>query len=519
MHIRDYLARAACLFPHNEVLVHGETRLTAAQLVARVFRVANALLGLGLGKGDRVAVLLHNCHQSVECFYGIHSAGCVLVPLNARNAVQEHLYILENAGARALLMGAEFIEEMAAAAPRTPGLEVLVCVTGHAAKGMHPYEQLLADASAAEPRVAIEDQDISSLRYTSGTTGRPKGVVQHHLGTITGMYNILTSGFSVRPGDTVVLSGPVTHASGAMVLPHIVSGGRVIVLSRFDPGEILALIEKERVTTLYLVPTMIVMLINHPDVGKYDLSSLQTIRYGASPISPDVLQRAIAIFGNVFIQGYGLTEASMPITILNKEDHILDGSEAKRRRLASIGRESMAARVGIMDEEGNCLPPGEVGEIVVRSKQVMQCYWKNEEATATAFRHGWLHTRDMGYRDEDGYLFLVDRKEDMIISGGFNVYPKEVEDVLYQHPAVLEAVVFGIPDEVWGEAVMAVISLKSGMAADAEEISAFCKQRLAGYKKPKSVAFIQEIPKTAVGKIARRVLRDPYWKDKGRNVN
>jgi acyl-CoA synthetase (AMP-forming)/AMP-acid ligase II len=172
-----------------------------------------------------------------------------------------------------------------------------------------------------------------------------------------------------------------------------------------------------------------------------------------------------------------------------------------------------------MDEQGNCLPPGEVGEIVVRSKQVMQCYWKNEAATATAFRHGWLHTRDMGYRDEDGYLFLVDRKEDMIISGGFNVYPKEVEDVLYQHPAVLEAVVFGIPDEVWGEAVKAVISLKSGMAADAEEIIAFCKQRLAGYKKPKSVAFIQEIPKTAVGKIARRVLRDPYWKDKGRNVN
>jgi acyl-CoA synthetase (AMP-forming)/AMP-acid ligase II len=519
MNLVDYLVKAGHRFPDHEVLVHRDVRYTTRKLIERIFRVSNALINLGLKTGDRVGVLLRNCHQSVECFFGIQCAGLVLVPLNARNSVQEHLYILQNSEAKALFMGEDFIAGMETIIPQNERLSSVVCVTGRPRHNMLDYEELLAAAAAVDPQVDLNDEDISSLRYTSGTTGRPKGVIQCHRGTITGMYNVLTSGFTIREGDTVALSGPVTHASGAMILPHIVSGGRIIILTHFDSKEILELIEKERITTLYLVPTMIVMLLNHPDVEKYDFSSLKTIRYGASPISPDILKKAISIFGNVFIQGYGLTEASMPITILTKEDHVLDGSDRALKRLASIGRESMAARVEIMDETGNFLPPYEVGEIVVRSKQRMQGYWKNPEATNVALRHGWLHTRDMGYRDDDGYLYLVDRKEDMIISGGFNIYPKEVEDVLYKHQAVLEAAVFGIPDDTWGESVMAVISLKKDAKVTAEEIIAQCKTHLAGYKKPKTVEFVDDIPKTTVGKISRKTLRDPYWKGRMRNVN
>jgi acyl-CoA synthetase (AMP-forming)/AMP-acid ligase II len=282
---------------------------------------------------------------------------------------------------------------------------------------------------------------------------------------------------------------------------------------------LLETIQMERITTLYLVPTMIVMLLAYPELKKYDLSSLKNIRYGASPISANVLKNAIEVFGNIFVQGYGLTEASMPMTLLLKEDHVLDGSEKKLRRLNSIGREVYVATVRIMDESGNLLPPGQVGEIVVRSDQVMEGYWKKPEATAETLRDGWLHTRDMGYMDEDGYIYLVDRKDDMIVSGGFNIYPKEVEDVLYSYPAVLEAAVFGVPDEKWGEAVKAVISVRSGMKVTEEEIIEHCRKHLASYKKPKSVDFIKELPKSPFGKIWRRKLKEPYWQGRKRMIS
>jgi acyl-CoA synthetase (AMP-forming)/AMP-acid ligase II len=313
--------------------------------------------------------------------------------------------------------------------------------------------------------------------------------------------------------------GPVTHASGSMILPHILRGAKVVILSSFDVKALLETIQKERITTLYLVPTMIVMLLANPDLKKYDLSSLKNIRYGASPISPEVLKKAIEVFGNVFVQGYGLTEGMMPLTLLLKEDHILDGTEKKLKRLSSIGREVNVASVRIMDDEGKILPPGQIGEIVVQSDQVMKGYWKKPEATAETLRGGWLHTRDMGYMDEDGYIYLVDRKDDMIVSGGFNIYPKEVEDVLYSHPAVLEAAVFGVPDEKWGEAVKATVSLRPGMQATEEEIIEHCKKHLASYKKPKSVDFMKELPKSLYGKILRRQLKEPYWKGRRRMIS
>jgi len=519
MHVGDFLVKAAARYPGHVAVVHEKTRLTTKELLERIYRVGNALLDLGLKKGDRVAVLLNNCHQSVECFYGISCAGLVLVPMNARYSAGEHLYMLNDSGARAIMMGQEFIEVIQSILPEARAVSHAISVTGKPRESLLGYEELLARASSGEPQVDISGEDIITLRYTAGTTGRPKGVIQDHRANVTRLYNALLDGFRINEGDAVALTAPVTHASGAMILPHLVRGARVVILSRFNAEELLETIEREKITTLYLVPTMLSFILARQNLKEYDLSSLKTIRYGASPISPETLKRAIETFGNIFVQGYGLTEGGMPLTILSKEDHILDGSEKSLKRLKSIGREVTVARVRIMDEKGSFLPPGEIGEIVVQSDQVMKGYWKNPEATAQTLRGGWLHTRDMGYVDEEGYVYLVDRKDDMIISGGFNIYPREIEDVLYMHPCVLEAAVFGIPDELWGESVKAVVALKPGMSATEEELIEHCKGHLAGYKKPKSVELADELPKSPYGKILRRTLKEPHWEGRERKVH
>ena len=519
MNPHDVMIKTATLFPDKEILVSPEKRLTAKELLDRSIRISNALLDLGLKKGDKVAVLLTNSHQSVECFCGIDGAGMARVPLNMRNSAREHLYILDNSEARAVMVGEEYISIIGSILPEAKMVTHTICVTGAPPPALLSYEELISKASSKDPFVEMSDEDVHRLSYTSGTTGRPKGVIQDNRAAMMSIYNVLIDGLDIRSSDVVALTSPVTHASGSMLYPHFIRGATVVILPGFDSGQLLQTIERERVTTLYLVPTTIVMLLNDPDLHKYNLSSIRTIRYGASPIAPEILKKAIATFGNVFVQGYGLTEGSMPLTLLTKEDHILDGSEKKLKRLSSVGREVTVAQVRIMDEEGNFLPPGEIGEIVAQSDQIMREYWKNPEATAEAFQGGWLHTRDMGYMDEDGYVFLIDRKGDMIVSGGFNVYPKEVEDVLYMHPAVLEAAVFGVPHEKWGETVKATVSLKKGMTATEEEIIEFSKRYLAGYKKPTSVDFIEEIPKNQNGKILRKDLKEPYWKGKGRKIN
>jgi len=427
--------------------------------------------------------------------------------------------MLNDSESRAIILGKEFQEIITSILPEAKTISWAICVSDHTKEGMLSYEEIMAKSSPQKPEVEILDDDIISLRYTAGTTGKPKGVIHTHRSNVIVVYNALMDGLGIEEGDAIALTAPVTHASGTMIIPHIVRGAKVVLLPRFDVPMLLETIQKERITTLYLVPTMIAMILAYPELKKYDVSSLKTIRYGASPISPDLLRRAIEVFGNVFVQGYGLTEGSMPLTLLLKKDHILDGGEKSLKRLTSVGREVTVAKVRIMDDNGNILPPGQIGEIVVKSEQVMEGYWKNPEATSKTLRGGWLHTRDMGYMDEDGYIYLVDRKDDMIISGGFNIYPKEVEDVLYSHPAVLEAAVFGVPDEKWGEAVKAAVSLKPGMVATEEELIEHCKKYLASFKKPKSIDFLKELPKSAYGKILRRELKAPYWKGRDRMIS
>ena len=516
--IRDILNKIALRYGDREILVSQDRRFTGRQYVDRVYRLGNALMGLGLNKGDRVSLLLNNSNYSAECFRGANSAGLPFVSLNARNAAPEHLYILNNAGSKALIVGEEFLPMIETILPDAPALEHVIVVPGKTKGNYLSYEALLENASAEEPDVTITAEDAYSIRYTSGTTGKPKGVLQLFKSDITQLYNALMEGLDIQKTDAVALTAPVTHASGSMVLPHMAKGAKVVIMPGFDAEELLKTVEKERITTLYLVPTMIVMLINHPNLDQYDISSVRTIRYGASPIAPNVLKKAIGIFGDVFLQGYGLTEASMPVTLLTKEDHILDGSEKSLKRLKSIGREVLIAKVSIQDPECNMLPVGETGEICVQSDQVMKAYWKNPEATKETLIDGWLHTGDMGYRDDDGYLYLVDRKKDMIISGGFNIYPREVEDALYLNESVLEAAVVGIPDEKWGETVKAFVVLKTGKTASEEELIAHCRQHLAGYKKPTSVGFLDELPKNANGKILKKDLKAPYWAAQERNI-
>jgi acyl-CoA synthetase (AMP-forming)/AMP-acid ligase II len=520
MNIRDFVSKAILIYPDNEAVIFQDTRLTTRQLVERMYRLGNALLDLGLQKGDRVGVLLNNCHQSVEATYGVMCAGLVYVPLNSRNSALEHLYALDNSGAKAVIMGDEFVDVIASILPKTETVAHAISVHGKISGSMHDYEKLMAKASAAEPSIEILPEDVACIRFTGGTTGKPKGATHTHRGDVMKIFNRITNtGYVIEESDAIGLTGPVTHASGQMILPYLIRGAKVVILPGFDLKMLLPLIEKERITALYMVPTMIIRMLVDPDLKKYDLSSLKIIRYGASPIPPDVLKRAVEALGNIFIQGYGLAEGGAPLTVLTKDDHILDGTEKALKRITSVGRETLTARIKIMDEDGKFLPPNEVGEIVVQSEQNMREYWNNPEASAQTLQGGWLHTRDIGYMDEEGYIYLVDRKGDMIISGGFNIYPKEIENVLYEHPAVLEAAVFGVPDDEWGESVRAVVTLKPNMSATEEELIDHCRKQVAGYKKPKKIDFIAEMPKSFAGKILKRELKAPFWKGRTRMVS
>jgi acyl-CoA synthetase (AMP-forming)/AMP-acid ligase II len=304
-----------------------------------------------------------------------------------------------------------------------------------------------------------------------------------------------------------------------MVLPIILRGGRSIILPGFEVDLLLKTIEKERVTHLLLVPTMINMMLNHPDLKKYDLSSIRTIFYSASPMPVERIKQALQVFGPVLIQGYGCTESSALITYLPKEDHAFEGDPKKLKRLASCGVPIMTCDVRVVNEKEEDIKPGEIGEIIERGDDTMMGYWKDPERTAETLKNGWLYTRDMATVDEEGYIYIVDRKADMIISGGYNIYPTEVEEVLYRHPAVFEASVIGVPDDLWGESVKAIVVLKEGMRATEDELIQHCKNCLSSYKKPKSIDFVRDLPKNPYGKILRRKLREKYWVGQERMVH
>jgi len=507
-------------YKDHTAVVCKETRLTFSQMDAGINRLSNGLLALGLTKGSKVAVLMNNSLESATSLFAIPRAGMTYVSLNARHSAREQAEVLNDSEADALIVDESFTDLIK---PVLPSLLTLkqVIVLGRPRTDRLTYDELIADQSSDVPDVEVdEDVDIERLQYTSGTTGRPKGVSW----TFRIGYNVLANVLMnldqpIGPSDVNLNSGPLTHAAGLMMMSYYSRGATNIILPRYDEQEVLEAIERERVTSLLLIPTMLYRLLLVPSLKSFDLSSIRRIWYGTAPMAVEKLKEAIRVFGNVFRQNYGMTEIAQPITFLGPEDHVLEGTPAQKRRLSSAGRPAMGVEVKVVDEDGQPVDPGRVGEILIRSNKLMKGYWKKPEETSEAFKDGWFHSRDMATVDEDGYLYIMDRKSDMIISGGFNIYPREVEDVLLRHPGVAEVAVIGVPHEMWGEAVKAMVVLKKEVNASEAEIIEHCKNNLASDKKPTSVDFIIEIPKKPYGKVNRRTLKEPFWKGHDRWVH
>lgn len=494
-------------------LVCGSERFSFGQFMDRVNRLANGLASLGVRFGDRIAGLLPNCHRFAELYLAGAQIGAVLVPLNVRLSPRELITLLEHSEAVGLVSGNSFRATLQAMDPHFPKLKFLI--GSHLQiEGFGDYENLILDSSSSRIDHDFDDGEVAIQMYTSGTTGDPKGVLLTHrnimANTLTGIYE---RRFTCQ--DVFLNASPMYHIADVEYFFQILAvGGTNVFIERFDPILFLSAVQKERVTCTWIVPTMIHDLLSVPDLKRYDVTSLQTIFYGGACLSLDLFNRARKAFPCEFSMGFGLTEASPLISLLRPEDHLGDPGEVERR-LRSCGREAFNVEVRIVDEEDRELPPGQVGEIVVRGANVMKGYWKRVQETQWTLRTGWLHTGDMGRMDEAGYLFLVDRKKDVIKSGGENIYSREVEEAIASHPMVKEVAVIGVPDERWGEAVKVVAVLREGMDCPENEILKHCRMKLAGFKQPKSVAFVSSLPRNITGKVLKADLREMYRRKRG----
>jgi acyl-CoA synthetase (AMP-forming)/AMP-acid ligase II len=492
--IANHLQLTASHFGSQTAINYNERKLSYDEVNGRSARLASWLGNKGLKIGDTVALQSANRVEILEIMYACFRAGLTVVPIHFKLQGSEVTYILSNSGAK--LFFTDNVSET-----RLPD-EIEI--------GGAQYEQMLAT-----PRASCDPADVPSghpawLFYTSGTTGRPKGATLTHGNLEALVLGLLAEIDPAKLTDVFLHAGPMSHASGLCALAHVARGTRQVVLpaGKFVPEEFIEAISRFGVTTTFLVPTMISRLLDSAEQNREKLKTLRTIIYGGAPIAIPVLERAQAVFGDVFVQLYGQGEAPHVLSVLTKDDHRADKYPSWPTRLRSAGRPCIGAELRIVDDAGVSLPTGSVGEIVARGNIVMRGYWGDEVATAAALREGWLHTGDVGFIDKYGYLFLTDRKKELIISGGMNVYSREVEDVLHRHPAVDEAAVIGVPDSEWGEIVKAVVVLRPSHEATEVELIEFCRQYLATYKKPKVVKFVSELPKGATGKILKRALKE-----------
>ena len=517
MLVGDIPGRNAGLYADKTAIIQGNIRVTFAQFDERVNRLANAILGLGSMKGDRIAILDHNCYQYIELYFALAKIGMPIVPLNYRYNPKEILYVIIDSGAKMIFFGKEYLSTIDIVKKEITSVKHFICIDD-SLPGMENYEEIISMASAIEPVSTLDEEDIAILGYTGGTTGKPKGVMTTHRNIITSCYNTALERLLI-PNDTHLIIHPIFHAGGAnSMFAFSFVGATNVILNTSNIDVILKTIQEYKISHLMLVPTMMLSMIEHPNIGSYDLSSIKTIYYGTAPISIEPLKKAISLFKCNFSQTYGMTETFVPISILKPEDHKLAGGPEDDKRMSSAGREVMGVKVKIVDNNGRELERGEIGEIVVKGKNVMKGYWNQPELTKEVLKDGWLHTGDMGKMDELRYIYIVDRKKDMIISGGENIYAKEVEDVLSSHPAVAVAVVIGVPDDKWGEAVKGLVIKKRGAEVSEEELISFCKSRVASYKKPKSIEFMNAFPKSAAGKVLKRELRQKYWEGRDRKI-
>ncbi len=520
MNVGMFLTKSAKTYPNNTAVIYGTKQLSYAQFNARVNRLANALRRLDIQKGQNVAILQYNYPQTLESLFACFKAGCGAVPLNFRLHPNEYAFIIDHSESVAVILSSEFKEPILNCRNKISKAKHLI-VLDQAEGELLDYENILDCEPPYFTDVDVNPEDLAWIFYTSGTTGNPKGAMLTHRNLISMSMNFFSDiSPGCGPGDVVLHAAPLSHGSGLYALPNIgKAAGNVIPEGKsFDAEQIFKLIQDHRVTNMFVAPTMLKILMDSPAVNKYDHSFVKSINYGGGPMLVEDLKKAIEKLGPCLIQLYGQAESPMTITYLPHGDHVVDGTKDQIKRLASAGYPRTDVEVKIFDGDDNELSVGEIGEIVTRSDVVMKGYWRNPEATMQTLKNGWLHTGDMGYMDGCGFLFIMDRTKDMIISGGENIYPREIEEVIIQHPAVREVSVIGIPDPKWGEAVKAVVSLVPGETITESELIIYCQNNMASYKKPKFVDIVDELPKNNYGKILKRELRDRYWSDRDRKV-
>jgi fatty-acyl-CoA synthase len=505
-------------------VVDGDRRFTYGQYAERTHRLANALRALSIGPGDRVSFLTYNTHQLLEAYYGVLEAGAILNPINIRLTPQDIAYILNHSGSKAVFYHRDL-------APLVQGARGALVETRHfvvmegGLDGLatHEYEGLLASGSPEYRPPSIDENDVAELFYTSGTTGKPKGVALTHRNLhLHALYATLALGFA---DESVVLHVvPLFHVNG-WGTPHTVTlaGGTHVMLRKFDPGALLGLVQAHHVTHLLGVPLIFNALVNFPALGQYDLSSLRLLGTGGAPASPTLVRAMQDKLGGFALVGYGLSETSPVLSFARPRAHLTAAEPAERKieRQAMTGWAIPGVRLRVVDATGKDVRPDgqQIGEIVVRSNVVMQGYYRDPEATAAAIRDDWFHTGDMATIDEAGYFLIKDRAKDIIISGGENISSVEIENALYAHPAVLECAVIAAPDDTWGEVPVAVVVLKPGEHAAAEDLQAHCRDRLAGFKVPKRVEVRTELPKGGTGKILKAEIREPFWRGQEKRVH
>ena len=518
MNLGDVIERNERLYP-DQVAVGFEGReITFATFAERIRRLANALHRRGLRRQDRIAVLSRNCGQYFEVFGAGELAGFITATVNYRLAPPEIEYVVNDCGASVVVFEDIYAEAVDELRPKLPTVRHYLSI-GAAPSWAESYEDVLAESTTDAPPIRARDDDVAYLIYTSGTTGRPKGVMLGQRGQALSSQNFCVEG-TIDATDRLLVTTPVYHSGGKwMQIAYHWRGCPVYLTRTFDPEEALAIIAEKRITTTLLPATMLQQVLDAPGFEGYDLSSLETIYYSASPMPVPLLRRAIEVFGPIFIQYYGLTEAGGTGTSLLKHHHVVDRPERLVRRLASAGQEKTTCNVRIVRDDGSDCDVDEPGEVLFRNDTLMMGYWNNDHATREAIVDGWLHSGDIGKFDDDRFVYVVDRKKDMIVSGGTNIYSREVEGALIEHPAVRDVAVIGRPDPKWGEAVHAFVVLKPDAAATEAALIDHCKTLIASFKKPNSIDFITELPRLPNGKLNKVQLRESYWKDQDRRVN
>lgn len=506
--VGDLYDRVVDYYGDRVAITEGSRAVTYHQLGQQATALARGLQDQGIIKGDCIAFLMANCTEYIFCEYALARVGAVRVPLAVLLSPSDHVHMMNEASCTTLIYHHSMTARVLKMAPELTTVTRFICVgqAGDLPPGHLTLTEVMADKDSPPTPVDIDPEDLAGIYFTGGTTGRPKGVMlSHRSWAATYVMEMLEFGFGWT--EKFIFATPLTHAGGCLILPVLLRGGCCVIIDHFEPTLFLDTVAREKVTMTFLVPTMIYALLDHPDLSRYDLSSLRNIIYGAAAIAPDRLRQALRTFGPKMTQLFGQTEAPMTISALCRQDHYAADPAREAQILSSAGRPTLHTEMRFLDDDGQEVARGEAGEVVVRSPNMMSGYLNNPEATAEAIQDGWLHTGDVAWQDTQGFIYIVDRKKDMIISGGFNIYPREIEDVLHDHPAVRNVAVVGLPHAKWGEEVCAVVALHPGQEATEADLIAFVKARKGSLVVPKRVEFWPQIPLTNLGKLDKKAIR------------